>query len=114
MFAAGKLDRIVRVERPVPDTSLKAAGRETWHLVTRVWARVEDIRPSRADRLDGTVDVTRRPARIIIRWRDDVQPGWRFTLGERSMKIVAGPVELGRQEGAEFLVEDFRPGVGGS
>jgi len=31
----------------------------------------------------------------------------RFVMGYRVMQIVAGPAELGRREGLEFMVEDY-------
>ncbi len=33
----------------------------------------------------------------------------RFLIGNRIMQIIAGPAELGRREGLEFMVEEYSP-----
>lgn len=106
---ASRLTRRLRVERPVPDTSLDGAGSGTWAEFDEIWAEVQDALPSRADRLDEAMSVTRRPARVRIRYRTDITADMRFVEGERIMQIVAGPAELGRREALEFMVEDYTP-----
>ncbi|HEY0130117.1 MAG TPA: head-tail adaptor protein, partial [Allosphingosinicella sp.] len=53
-----------------------------------------------------------RPARIRIRFREDVTADMRFVLGSRVMQIVAGPAEatdLEPRQAVDFMVEDYRP-----
>lgn len=106
---AGKFDRTVRIERPVPDPSLDGAGSGTWELVATVSAEVKDALPSRSERLAGGFNVAARPARLRIRYRAGITPDMRFVMGDRVMQIVAGPAELGRRDALEFMVEDYRP-----
>jgi len=104
---AGRLDRLLEIQRPVPDTSIEGAGSGTWEPVAKVWAEVQDSLPSRAERLDSGINVSSRPARVRMRYRDGITPDMRFVMGERIMQIVAGPAELGRREGMEFMVVDY-------
>lgn len=103
----GILDRELIIERPVPDTSIEGAGSGTWQVVAKVWAQVQDALPSRAERLDSGINVSSRPARVRMHYRDDVDASMRFVMGDRVMQIVAGPAELGRREGLEFMVTDY-------
>lgn len=105
----GTLDRLITIERPVADTALDGAGSGTWAEVAKVWANVQDALPSRAERLGTGINVSARPARVRMDFRPDVTPDMRFVLGPRIMQIVSGPAELGREEGLEFMVEDYRP-----
>ncbi|SEQ60411.1 Phage head-tail joining protein [Sphingobium sp. YR768] len=50
-----------------------------------------------------------RPARVRMRFREDITPDMRFIFGSRIMQIVSGPAELGRREALEFMVEEYRP-----
>ena len=105
----GSLDRRIRIERPVADTSFDGAGSGTWALVAEVAASVQDALPSRAERLADGANSAGRPARVRMRYRADVTPNMRFVMGGRIMQIIAGPAELGRRDGLEFMVEDYSP-----
>ncbi|WP_084581783.1 head-tail adaptor protein [Sphingomonas azotifigens] len=114
VFDPSKLNRRVRIERPVPDTSLDGAGSGTWALVKEVWAEVQDNLPSRGEKLADGINVAARPARVRIRFRDDVASNMRIVLlrkkvPERVMQIIAGPAVLGNRDGLEMVVEDYRP-----
>lgn len=108
-LAAGALDRRVRIERPVADESLDGAGSGDWELVATVWAQVQDALPSRGERLADGINVASRPARVRMRYRGDITADMRFVTGTRVLQIVAGPAELGRREGLEFMAEDYQP-----
>lgn len=104
---ASRLDRRIRIERPVADTSLDGAGSGTWALVAEVAAEVVDALPSRGERLADGINVATRPARVRIRYREGLNASMRFVMGARIMQITAGPAELGRREALEFMVEDY-------
>lgn len=104
---ARKLDRLVLIQRPVPDESFDGAGSGQWIDVVTVWASVQDALPSRAERLADGINVACRPARVRMRFRADVTSSMRFVIADRIMQIVAGPAELGRRDGLEFMVEDY-------
>jgi head-tail adaptor len=77
--------------------------------VVTVWASVKDALPSRAEKLADGINMAARPARVRMRFRDDVTPDMRFVMGSRIMQIVSGPAELGRREALEFMVEEYSP-----
>lgn len=104
---ARKYNRRVRIERPVADESFAGAGSGEWAFVDEVWAEVQDGLPSRGERLAAGINVASRPARVRMRFRDDVTPDMRFVMGARVMQIVAGPAEIGRRDAVEFMVEDY-------
>lgn len=107
MKAGSKLDRFITIERPKAKRGLTSAGAGTWERVTAVWANVQDVLPSRAERLAEGINVATRPARVRMRFREDITPDMRFVLGSRIMQIVAGPAEIGRRYRMEFMVEDY-------
>lgn len=107
LIRTGQLDRRIRIERPVPSTAFKGAGSGSWEPVITVWAQVQDALPSRSERESGGITVATRPARVRMRYRGGITPDMRFVMGDRVMQIVAGPAELGRREGLEFMVEDY-------
>lgn len=106
---ASRMNRRVRIERPVADTSLDGAGSGTWDLVGEAWAEVQDALPSRGERLAGGINVAARPARVRMRFRTDIDSSMRLVMGDRVMQIVAGPAELGFKEAVEFMVEAYNP-----
>lgn len=114
MIDARKLDRRVRIERPVPDTALDGAGSGNWQLVAEAWANVQDMLPSRGERMAEGVNVASRPARIRMRYREDITPAMRIVMGSRVMQIISLPAELGRRDGIEFMVEDYSPAGNGA
>lgn len=106
---ASRMDRFVRIERPVADDSFDGAGSGTWAPVAEVWAEVQDVPPSRGERLAEGINVAARPARVRIRWRGDITSAMRVVTDGRLMQIITVPAELGRREALEFMVEEVRP-----
>lgn len=109
ILRAEELRQRVRLERPQTGAGFDSAGEGDWALVAEIWASVVDALPSRGERLAEGINVSARPARVRIRYREDVGPEMRFVMGERVMQIVSGPAELGWREGLEFMVEEYRP-----
>lgn len=118
---ASRMKDRVRIERPVADTSLDGAGSGTWALVQDdVAAEVEDMLPSRGERLADGINVATHPARVRMRYRTDIKSSMRFVMGAtvtddvvdysgaRIMQITAGPAKLGRNA-IEYMVEDYSP-----
>lgn len=105
----GPLNRRIRIERPIPDDSFAGAGSGSWEPFITVWAEVRDALPSRGERLADGINVAARPARVRISYRTGIDATMRFVMGERIMQIVSGPAELGRRDGLEFMVEEYRP-----
>lgn len=109
ILAAGSLNRVLRIERPVPDTSFDGAGSGTWELVEEVRASVQDVLPSRGEQLGDGLNTATGRARVRMRYRTDVTPDMRFLIEGRIVQIVSGPAVLGNRAGLELMVEDYRP-----
>lgn len=105
-FAVRANERIT-IELPIADDSLTGAGAGSWEEFDTVWAEVKDVLPSRGEKLAGGINLAARPARVRIRFREDVTPAMRFVLGTRIMQIIGGPAEIGRRDELEFMVEDY-------
>ncbi len=105
---ASRLKDRIRIERPVTDSGFKGAGSGGWALVAKdVPAEVEDVLPSRAERLAEGINIATRPARVIIRDRPGITAAMRFVMGDRIMQIVAGPAVNNKLRALEFMVEDY-------
>lgn len=109
MITADDLTDRVTIEQPVADDAFDGAGSGTWALVDEVWANVQDVRPSRTEKLAAGINVAASPTRIIVRYRTDITTSMRFVLGARQMQIVGGPASIQQREFVEFMVEDYSP-----
>lgn len=107
-MAAGNLDRRITFEVR-KETQGGAYNRKSvaWSKYASVWAEVRDILPSRAESVDNNVSMQRRPCRIRLYWRADITSEMRIDYGGRKLRIVSGPVELGRREYLEILAEEY-------
>ncbi|MEK9211519.1 phage head closure protein [Sphingomonas sp. 2378] len=101
----------VQLERPKADKSFAGAGRGEWEAVTvgKIWAEVRDTLPSRGENLAEGLTITKRPARIRIRYRAGLNARMRFIVDGRVLQIVAGPAEIGRRYLVEFMAEESTP-----
>lgn len=104
---SSRLKHRIVIERPVADDSFTGAGSGTWVRVAEVAAEVQDVLPSRGERLADGINVATRPARVIIRPREGLTSAMRFVMGGRIMQIVAGPARNERLGALEFMVEDY-------
>ena len=116
-----RLDKRIRVERPVRGQGLAAAGSGTWALVAEMAAEVQDMLPSRGERMAEGITVTERPARVRVRYREDINATMRVLIGknvrgddgepewrtDRIAAIVSEPAELGRGHWSEFVVQHY-------
>lgn len=80
----------------------------TWADVTpSEWAEVQDVLPSRGESIADGINIAKRPARIRCNYRTDITSDMRVKFDGRTLKIVAGPAELGRREGLEVVCEEL-------
>ena len=116
-----RLDKRIRIERPVRGQGLDAAGSGTWEPVAEMAAEVQDMLPSRGERMAEGITVTERPARVRVRYREDINATMRVLIGknvrgddgepewrtDRIAAIVSEPAELGRRQWSEFMVQQY-------
>ena len=106
MDLASRLDTRIRIERKVVTAdALYGTETVTWTEFATVWAEVQDVLPSRAERLADSIVIANRPARIRMRHLAGIAPDMRVIIDDRTLQIVSGPAELGRREGIELIVE---------
>lgn len=107
MALASKLDTRIRIERKVvtPDP-LYGTETVTWTEFATVWAEVQDVLPSRAERLADSIVIANRPARIRMRHLAGITADMRVIIGTRILQIVSGPADIGRREGIEIITEE--------
>lgn len=105
---AGTLDRRITL-------LARSAGRDpkyntpsgAWAPVAEnIAANVQDFLPSKGERVAEGINITSRPVRIRIRYRAGVTSAMRVQFGARTLEIVAGPAELGRRDGLEFVAQE--------
>lgn len=108
MQAAGKRDKRITILRAAavqdPDYGTQTIE---WVPYAQTWADVQDMLPSRAERVADGISLARRPCRIRMLYRDDITSDMRVEIGTRTLQIVAGPAELGRREGIEIVAEEL-------
>ena len=108
MIDADKLSRRVTIlNRVATKDPVYRTDVVTWESGVTVCAEVQDVLPSHADRTAPGISLASRPARVRMRWRDDVSQANRIELDGRQMRIVSGPAMLGRREGLEIMVEEL-------
>ena len=121
IMRTGDLNRLIRIQQKTDDNSFSGAGSEIWATVAEVAAQVQDMLPSRGERLADGLNIATRPARVRIRYRSGIDASMRVQVGrnvkneagelewhtERTAQIVTQPAELGRREGLEFMIEDY-------
>lgn len=107
-IAAGALDqRITFQRRSEGSDPVYGTPSQTWTDVCTVWAEVQDMLPSRGERVAEGVRIANRPARVRIRYRADISSDMRIVHRGRVLQIVGGPAELGRREGLELVAEEY-------
>lgn len=87
---------------------------EAWEVVAgNIWANVQDVLPSRAEKVENGLRYGTQAARLRIRKGRVIEPDMRVILhgrGNRPMKIVAGPAMLDDRINVEFMLEGFSNG----
>lgn len=105
---AGNLDREITFEaRTVTQGGARNRQTVSWGTHATVFAQVQDILPSRAQSIADGLSIARRPCRIRCHWRDDITSDMRIDFEGRKLRIVSGPVEIGRRKGLEMMAEEW-------
>lgn len=77
----------------------------TWAQVgEKEWADVKDLLGS--ERVTDGLNMANRPCQIECLYRSDITSDMRVTFDGRTLRIVRGPIEIGRAEGLRFVCEN--------
>jgi head-tail adaptor len=112
MAAPFKRDEKITIERRVAavDTDYDTELDQWEPVLTRIWANVQDILPSRAESSKGNMTVASQQTRLRILKNAAITPDMRVVLhgrADRVMQIVAGPALLDDREHMEFMLEGY-------
>lgn len=103
----GPLNRRIAIERRTQSKDpIYGTTQEAWEPYVKVWAQVQDVLPSRAESISDDISIQRRPARVRMRFRDDITSDMRIIYQGRVLEIISGPAELGHRDGLELMVEE--------
>lgn len=100
-------DRVTILQPARVQESAYGTNAVSWTELTTVWAEVRDVLPSRSENIAEGVEIGRRPCRVRMRYRTDVRSDMRLRYLGRTLRIVAGPAEIGRREVVEFVAEEL-------
>jgi head-tail adaptor len=107
----GRLDRRIRIEAPtVTKEAIYGSPSISWAPFATLSANIQEVLPSQAEHNVQGLRIAARRARVRTRYVADITSDMRVVYldrGNRLMKILTPPVELGRREGLEFMVADY-------
>lgn len=116
-MSAGKRDTLIVFEARTiaTDPDYNTAEGEDWGEHSRAWAEVVDTLPSRAESLDDSISIQRRPARIRVEYYDGlgITSAMRISipggpaLPDRTLRIIAGPALKRDTSEWEFMAEEL-------
>jgi SPP1 family predicted phage head-tail adaptor len=106
---SGKRDKLITIQhRVVTQDTTYGTDVVTWPpFLANIWAEMQDVLPSRAERVAEGISLAKRPCRVRILYYDGITSDMRISYGARYLRIVAGPAELGRREGIELMAEEM-------
>ncbi len=116
MAAMIRLNDRVTIERKTvardPEYGTEIPGAAGWEVVAaRIWANVQDVLPSRAEKTEHGLATAKQAARLRIRKVHAVTADMRVTLhgrfGDRVMQIVAGPALMDDRMHIECMLEGY-------
>lgn len=79
-------------------------------VVTRIAAEIQDVLPSRSERVTQGMQVATRPTRIRFRYMRGITSAMRVIIHDetdRVLQIVGGPAVLGNREDIELICEEY-------
>lgn len=110
-MGAGHYDRRIRIERPPaaldPDYGTPSGA---WSVVATVSAQVRDVLPSKGEDAGQSIRIAEGPVRIRMRYLSGITADMRVVdiqRGNRVLKILTPPAELGRKRELEFMASEF-------
>lgn len=119
MMRSGRRNRevVIQQRETTQDPTYGTTIEGDWTDVATVWANVRDMLPSRGEQLADGVNISRRPARIRMLFRDGLSSSMRLVIvgrapdePDRIMRVLAGPAEIevsGFRREIEWMAEEL-------
>jgi SPP1 family predicted phage head-tail adaptor len=101
-----KLNRRARIERKTvtPNATFGSAS-TAWSLVAVVWAEVLDELPSRSESIKSGLHLSKKQARLRIRYRGGLDSSMRVIVDGRIYEIISDFAEIKNREYLECMLE---------
>ena len=105
----GFLNTRCRIERKVvtPD-SVYGTDVITWTLLGVRWCSVQDVLPSRSEKVSQGMEVALNGTRLRLNYCTDIDSSMRIIINRPSptiYQIISGPAILGDKDGVECMIE---------
>ncbi len=109
-MTAGARDQLITFEAiGTVDDPVYGPQPGSWTEHSQAWAEVQDVLPSRAESLDDSIVIQRRPCRIRLDYFDGlgITSDMRIDIDGRKLQIVAGPAMKGKRREWEMIGEEM-------
>lgn len=102
------LNKRCRIEYPVT-TKDPVYGSVTtaWTLKAVLWCSIQDVLPSRSEKIKSGLAIGAKQARLRIRYRTDLDSSMRVMIEGDTYQIISDFAELGNKEFSEAMIEKY-------
>jgi head-tail adaptor len=98
-----------RIEYPVAgQDGTYGSSAPTWALLGVRWMHLQDVLPSRAEKVTEGLEVSQNQTRCRMNYCTDVTSGMRIIVNRptpTTYQIISGPAILGDKQGIECMLE---------
>jgi SPP1 family predicted phage head-tail adaptor len=85
-YKAKELRHRITLQRYAPKTGDEGDFQDQWDDVLKVWGLVET--KTGTERFTGNQVTKKWDVKVIVRYREDIEPNWGITFGDRIFKVV--------------------------
>lgn len=102
------LNRRCRIEYPVNSKDqIYGSVVTTWLLKDVVWCNIQDVLPSRSEKIKEGLSIGSKQARLRIRYRKDLDSSMRVLIDGNTYQLISDFAELGNKQYAEAMIERY-------
>lgn len=109
MLSAGKLRHRVDIERATQIQDSSGAMEDFWEVVATVWCEIAPM--SAKEFIAAQTEVSKITTRVIIRYRDDIDPSCRLYHSAKAQYYNVEGVLADKESGLEYLTLMCSEGV---
>lgn len=102
------LNKRCRIEYPVTTKDrVYGSVTTTWALKAVLWCNIQDVLPSRSEKIKSGLAIGAKQSRMRIRYRDDLDSAMRVVIDGNIFQIISDFSELGNKEFSEAMIEKY-------
>lgn len=103
-----QLNRRCRIEHPVNTKDpVYGSVTTTWTLKAVLWCNIQDVLPSRSEKIKNGIAIGAKQSRLRIRYRTDLDSAMRVIIDGDTYQIISDFAEFGNKEFSESLIEKY-------